>query len=57
MCENTFNYQTKPSDPEPFRVLGAVKYEMKDYEGSAAAYKSSAMVSIPPPPQFFLMGI
>lgn len=37
----------KPSDPEPFRVLGAVKYEMKDYEGSAAAYKSSAMVSIP----------
>lgn len=35
----------KPSDPEVFRLLGEVKYELKDYEGSAAAYRSSAMVS------------
>ncbi|KAM7476182.1 hypothetical protein LguiB_023425 [Lonicera macranthoides] len=35
----------KPSDPDAFRLLGEVKYELKDYEGSAAAYKSSAMVS------------
>ncbi|XP_071689167.1 uncharacterized protein, partial [Rutidosis leptorrhynchoides] len=35
----------KPSDPEPFRVLGGVKYEMKDYEGSAAAYRTSAKIS------------
>ncbi|PQP99304.1 uncharacterized protein Pyn_15338 [Prunus yedoensis var. nudiflora] len=35
----------KPSDPEIFRLLGEVKYELKDYEGSAAAYKVSSMVS------------
>nr|GEV89053.1 tetratricopeptide repeat (TPR)-like superfamily protein [Tanacetum cinerariifolium] len=35
----------KPSDPEPYRVLGAVKYELKDYEGSAAAYRTSAKIS------------
>ncbi|XP_020415845.1 uncharacterized protein LOC18784208 isoform X2 [Prunus persica] len=35
----------KPSDPEVFRLLGEVKYELKDYEGSAAAYKVSSMVS------------
>ncbi|KAJ4826194.1 hypothetical protein Tsubulata_023783 [Turnera subulata] len=35
----------KPNDPDVFRLLGEVKFELKDYEGSAAAYKSSAMVS------------
>ncbi|CAK9146123.1 unnamed protein product [Ilex paraguariensis] len=35
----------KPNDPDAFRLLGEVKYEIKDYEGSAAAYKSSAMLS------------
>ncbi|CAH1425366.1 unnamed protein product [Lactuca virosa] len=35
----------KPSDPEAFRLLGEVKFEMKDYEGSAAAFRSSAMMS------------
>uniref|UniRef100_A0A2P2LQ10 Uncharacterized protein LOC105131691 isoform X1 n=2 Tax=Rhizophora mucronata TaxID=61149 RepID=A0A2P2LQ10_RHIMU len=31
----------KPSDPDVFRLLGEVKYELKDYEGSVAAYRSS----------------
>ncbi|KAF5466227.1 hypothetical protein F2P56_016174 [Juglans regia] len=35
----------KPSDPDVFRLLGEVKYELKDYEGSATAYKTSQMVS------------
>lgn len=35
----------KPRDPDAFRLLGEVKYELQDYEGSAAAYKSSAMMS------------
>ncbi|KAH9668100.1 TPR REGION domain-containing protein [Citrus sinensis] len=35
----------KPSDPDVFRLLGEVKYELKDYEGSAAAYRVSTMVS------------
>lgn len=35
----------KPSDPDVFRLLGEIKYELKDYEGSAAAYKSSAKVT------------
>ncbi|XP_071902902.1 uncharacterized protein [Coffea arabica] len=35
----------KPSDPDVFRLLGEVKYELKDYEGSARAYRNSAMVS------------
>ncbi|OVA01684.1 Tetratricopeptide repeat-containing domain [Macleaya cordata] len=34
----------KPSDPDVYRLLGEVKYELKDYEGSAAAYRSSASV-------------
>ncbi|XP_043687662.1 uncharacterized protein LOC122638871 isoform X2 [Telopea speciosissima] len=34
-----------PSDPEAYRLLGEVKYELKDYEGSASAYRSSASVS------------
>ncbi|XP_042487050.1 uncharacterized protein LOC122067282 isoform X2 [Macadamia integrifolia] len=35
----------RPSDPEAYRLLGEVKYELKDYEGSASAYRSSASVS------------
>lgn len=35
----------KTSDPEVFRLLGEVKYELKDYDGSAAAYKLSAAVT------------
>ncbi|XP_059456052.1 uncharacterized protein LOC132186212 isoform X2 [Corylus avellana] len=35
----------KPSDPDVFRLLGEVKYELKDFEGSATAYKSAQMVS------------
>ena len=38
--------QEKPSDPEVFRLLGEVKYELKDYEGSVAAYKVSSKVSL-----------
>lgn len=36
--------QEKPTDPDVFRLLGEVKYELKDYEGSAAAYRVSSMV-------------
>ncbi|KAK9146080.1 hypothetical protein Sjap_005983 [Stephania japonica] len=32
-------------DPDVYRLLGEVKYELKDYDGSAAAYRSSASVS------------
>ncbi|RDX93399.1 hypothetical protein CR513_24350, partial [Mucuna pruriens] len=35
----------KPNDADVFRLLGEVKYELKDYEGSVAAYRSSARVS------------
>ncbi|KAM0003702.1 putative tetratricopeptide-like helical domain superfamily [Helianthus debilis subsp. tardiflorus] len=35
----------KPSDPEVFRLLGEVKLELKDYEGSIAAYRTSAKIS------------
>ncbi|XP_021720286.1 uncharacterized protein LOC110687945 isoform X1 [Chenopodium quinoa] len=35
----------KPSDPDVFRLLGEIKYELNDYEGSTAAYKSSAKVT------------
>ncbi|XP_022721354.1 uncharacterized protein LOC111278887 isoform X2 [Durio zibethinus] len=35
----------KPGDPDVFRLLGEVKYELKDYDGSAAAYKLSTAVS------------
>ncbi|XP_050379839.1 uncharacterized protein LOC126797217 [Argentina anserina] len=35
----------KPSDPEVFRLLGEVKYELKDYEGSVAAYKVASKAS------------
>lgn len=36
----------KANDPDVFRLLGEVKYELKDYDGSVAAYKSSARVSL-----------
>ncbi|XP_055828958.1 uncharacterized protein LOC129896978 isoform X2 [Solanum dulcamara] len=35
----------KPSDPDVYRLLGEVKYGLKDYEGSAAAFRMSSMVS------------
>ncbi|CAH9055614.1 unnamed protein product [Cuscuta epithymum] len=35
----------KLNDPDVFRLLGEVKYELRDYEGSAAAFKRSALVS------------
>ncbi|XP_058728757.1 uncharacterized protein LOC131601054 [Vicia villosa] len=35
----------KPNDADAFRLLGEVKYELKDFDGSVAAYKSSAKVS------------
>ncbi|XP_075107302.1 uncharacterized protein LOC107764424 isoform X4 [Nicotiana tabacum] len=35
----------KPSDPDVYRLLGEVKYELKDYEGSATAFRMSCMVS------------
>lgn len=35
----------KPSDPDVFRLLGEVKYILKDYEGSADAYKTSTEMS------------
>jgi len=38
--------KVKPSDADVFRLLGEVKYGLKDYDGSVAAYKSSARVSI-----------
>ncbi|KAL9257967.1 hypothetical protein AKJ16_DCAP05010 [Drosera capensis] len=34
----------KPRDPDVYRLLGEVKYELKEYEASVAAYKKSAMV-------------
>ncbi|GAA0146398.1 hypothetical protein LIER_36304 [Lithospermum erythrorhizon] len=37
--------KNKPSDPEVYRLLGEVKYELKDYDGSATAYRNSAKVS------------
>ncbi|XP_059639097.1 uncharacterized protein LOC132281406 isoform X2 [Cornus florida] len=35
----------KRPDLDALRLLGEVKYQLKDYEGSAAAYRNSAMVS------------
>ncbi|GAB2222142.1 hypothetical protein Droror1_Dr00013344 [Drosera rotundifolia] len=34
----------KPVDPDVYRLLGEVKYELKEYEASVAAYKKSAMM-------------
>lgn len=41
-----FDLQKKPDDPDVFRLLGEVKYELKDYEGSVASYKSAERVSL-----------
>lgn len=35
----------KPNDVEAYRLLGEVKYELKDFEGSALAYRSSLSAS------------
>lgn len=35
----------KPNDPDVFRLLGEVKYQLKDYDGSARGFKTSAMMS------------
>lgn len=35
----------KPSDPDVLRLLGEVRFELKEYEASEAAYRSSAKVS------------
>lgn len=40
-----FPQQNEPSS-DAFRLLGEVKFNLKDYEGSVAAYKSSATVSM-----------
>ncbi|XP_076919507.1 uncharacterized protein LOC143580334 [Bidens hawaiensis] len=37
--------KVKPNDPEIYRLLGEVKLGMKDFEGSAAAYRTSAKIS------------
>ncbi|KAK3411209.1 uncharacterized protein LOC104423277 isoform X2 [Eucalyptus grandis] len=35
----------KSNDPDAFRLLGDVKFELKDYEGSAAAYRTASKLS------------
>ncbi|XP_068666237.1 probable UDP-N-acetylglucosamine--peptide N-acetylglucosaminyltransferase SEC isoform X2 [Aristolochia californica] len=35
----------RPKDPEAYRLLGEVKFELNDYEGSVAAYRSAASAS------------
>lgn len=44
----------KPNDADAFRLLGEVKYELKDYAGSVAAYKNSAKVSLLNDLKYFL---
>ncbi|CAA7404790.1 unnamed protein product [Spirodela intermedia] len=39
------NVQEKTKDPDAFRLLGEVKYALKDYEGSVAAYRDSFSAS------------
>lgn len=43
-----FGLQNQQTDPDAFRLLGEVKYEIKDYEGSVVAYRNAQMVSIMP---------
>ena len=38
--------QEKTKDPDAFRLLGEVKYALRDYEGSAAAYRNAFSVSM-----------
>lgn len=42
-----FYLQKRADDPDVFRLLGEVKYEIKDYEGSVVAYRSAERVSLP----------
>ncbi|XP_038985919.1 uncharacterized protein LOC103705755 isoform X2 [Phoenix dactylifera] len=35
----------RPNNADAYRLLGEVKYELKDYEGSASAYRSSLSAS------------
>ncbi|KAL8466580.1 hypothetical protein ACS0TY_035586 [Phlomoides rotata] len=37
--------EKKPNDPDAFRLLGEVKYELKDYDGSVLAYRSAERAS------------
>ncbi|XP_047962968.1 uncharacterized protein LOC125207602 isoform X3 [Salvia hispanica] len=37
--------EKKPKDPDAFRLLGEVKYELKDYEGSVLAYRNAERAS------------
>ncbi|PKI74499.1 hypothetical protein CRG98_005119 [Punica granatum] len=37
--------EKKPNDPDVYRVLGEVRTELQDYEGSVAAYKKSSALS------------
>ncbi|KAK6129451.1 hypothetical protein DH2020_036809 [Rehmannia glutinosa] len=37
--------EKKPRDPDAFRLLGEVKYELKDYEGSVLAYRNAEKAS------------
>ncbi|XP_057769279.1 uncharacterized protein LOC130989332 [Salvia miltiorrhiza] len=37
--------EKKQKDPDAFRLLGEVKYELKDYEGSVLAYRSAERAS------------
>lgn len=41
-----FYLQKKPKDLDAFRLLGEVKYELKDYEGSVLAYRNAERVSV-----------
>lgn len=41
-----YGLQEKPTDPDAFRLLAEVKYELKDYEGSILAYRSAEKVSM-----------
>ncbi|XP_058102511.1 uncharacterized protein LOC131246419 isoform X3 [Magnolia sinica] len=37
--------EERPKDSDAYRLLGEIKYELKDYDGSVAAYRRSASAS------------
>ncbi|THU71073.1 hypothetical protein C4D60_Mb08t31710 [Musa balbisiana] len=39
------NVQERPNNADVYRLLGDVKFELKDYDGSASAYKNSLSAS------------
>ncbi|URE28404.1 hypothetical protein MUK42_16150 [Musa troglodytarum] len=39
------NVQERPNNADAYRLLGDVKFELKDYDGSASAYKNSLSAS------------